>query len=162
MNQNMLNNTIEEKGDVYKRNTCRLCGSCNLLLVMPFPATPIADGYVPVERAGDPQACYALDLYLCEDCGLVHLRDVVNPELIYRQYLYETTTSPGLVSHFQKYAEDILTRIIGLFQIKDVVEVQYNDLFSPEKRPNIDFLNVFSGEKVNKISYWLWNQMKSQ
>ena len=38
---------------------------------------------------------------------------------------------------------------IGLFQIKDVVEVQYNDLFSPEKRPNIDFLNVFSGEKVN-------------
>ena len=40
--------------------------------------------------------------------------------------------------------------VIGLFQIKDVVEVQYNDLFSLEKRPNIDFLNVFSGEKVNK------------
>ncbi len=40
--------------------------------------------------------------------------------------------------------------IIGLSQIKNVVEVQYNDLFSPEKRPNIDFLNVFSGEKVNK------------
>ena len=40
--------------------------------------------------------------------------------------------------------------LIGLFQIKDVGEVQYNDLFSLEKRPNIDFLDVFSEEKVNK------------
>ena len=39
---------------------------------------------------------------------------------------------------------------IGLSKTKDVAEVQYNDLFSPEKRPNIDSLNVFNGEKVNK------------
>ena len=45
--------------------------------------------------------------------------------------------------------------IIGLFQIKDVAEVQYNDLFSLEKRPNIDFINVFNGEKVNKIFFQL-------
>ncbi|MBI3617298.1 MAG: D-mycarose 3-C-methyltransferase, partial [Candidatus Omnitrophica bacterium] len=104
-------NTVEENIDVYKRNTCRLCGSQNLGLVMPMPASPVADGFVPVERREGPQKYYALDLYQCQDCGLVHLRDVVNPEVIYRNYLYETTTSPGLVAHFKEYAKDVLGRI---------------------------------------------------
>jgi len=111
MNQDTLNNTVGQNADVYKRKTCRLCGSPDLKLVMPMPATPIADGYMPAVRAAEGQKCYALDLYLCQDCGLVHLRDVVNPELIYRNYLYETTTSPGLVAHFQKYAEDVLGQL---------------------------------------------------
>jgi SAM-dependent methyltransferase len=104
-------NTAEENIDVYKRNTCRLCGSQNLGLVMPMPASPVADGFVPAERREESQKYYALDLYQCQNCGLVHLRDVVNPEVIYRNYLYETTTSPGLVAHFQKYAADILERL---------------------------------------------------
>ena len=101
----------EEKIDVYRRDTCRLCGSKQIELVMPFPAIPSADDFVPINSQIEPQRCYPLNLYLCQECGLVHLRDVVNPELIYRNYLYETTTSLGLVEHFQKYAQDILDRI---------------------------------------------------
>ena len=37
---------------------------------------------------------------------------------------------------------------IGLFQIKDVVEVQYNDLFSLEKRPNTGFPKYFLRKPV--------------
>lgn len=122
-----LQNTVAEKvADVCKRTSCRLCGSRDLKLVMPLPATPIADSYVPVGHSQEPQRLYPLDLYLCQGCGLVHLRDVVNPELIYRQYLYETTTSPGLVEHFQKYAEDVVNRLKpakGNF----VVEIGSND-----------------------------------
>ncbi len=121
-----LNNPIEHNVDCYKRDTCRLCGSQNLDLVMPLPATPIADGYFSIERKDESQACYALDLYLCQGCGLVHLCDVVNPELIYRQYLYETTTSPGLVAHFQKYADDVLSRI-KLSPGSLVLEIGSND-----------------------------------
>ena len=108
--EDKLSNTIEEN-DVYKRTTCRLCGSSHLEMVMPMPATPIADGYVPAERGPETQKHYPLDLYLCQDCGLVHLRDVVNPEFIYRNYLYETGTSPGLDTHFKKYADDVLGQI---------------------------------------------------
>ena len=46
---------------------------------------------------------------------------------------------------------------IGLFQTRDAAEVQYNDLFYPEKRPNIDYLNVFNGEKVNKSGNVSWD-----
>jgi len=55
----------------------------------------------------------------------------------------------------EKPLHDITAKLfIGLFRIKDAVEVQYNDLFSPEKRPNIDFLNIFNGEKVNKSAIY--------
>lgn len=107
----MSQQTTEEKVDVYRRDTCRLCNSKNLELVMPLKAIPSADDFVSIHSGIEPQKCYPLDLYLCQDCGLVHLRDVVNPELIYRNYLYETTTSLGLVEHFQKYAQDVLSRI---------------------------------------------------
>lgn len=102
---------VAKAADVFKRQTCRLCGSSRLKLVVPFPATPVADAYVPAKQKSEIQPEYALDLYLCEGCGLVHLRDVVNPELIYRKYLYETTTSPGLMEHFRKYAQDVMGRI---------------------------------------------------
>jgi len=106
-----FSNTLKEK-DVYKRDICRLCGSRKLKLVMPLSSIPIGDDYTPVSLKTEPQKCYPLDLYLCKDCGLVQLGHVVNPELIYcNNYLYETTTSPGLVEHFQKYAEDVLGRI---------------------------------------------------
>ena len=100
-----------EKG-AYRGDDCRLCGSRNIKLVMPLPSIPIGDDYVPASRKTGPQKCYPMNLSLCEDCGLAHLREVVDPELIYRNhYLYETTVSPGLVEHFQKYAEDVLERI---------------------------------------------------
>ena len=40
--------------------------------------------------------------------------------------------------------------IIGLFRTNEIMEDQYNDLFSREKRPNIDYL--FCSEKVNNIT----------
>ncbi len=120
-----FSNTIEEK-DVYKRDNCRLCGSRKLKLVMPLPSIPIGDDYTPASLKTEPQKCYPLDLYLCEGCGLAQLGHVVNPELIYRHYLYETKISPGLIEHFQKYAEDVLGRI-KLAKGDLVVELGSND-----------------------------------
>jgi len=78
---------------------------------MKLAPTPIADSYFSEDRKNESQDVYPLDLFLCEDCGLVHLPDVVDPEIIYRNYLYETTTSPGLVEHFQKYADNIINQL---------------------------------------------------
>ena len=145
-----LSNTIEEN-DVYKRNTCRLCGSSKLEMVMPLPPIPIADDYFPAERKLPPQKCYPLDLYLCQNCGLVHLRHVVNPELIYRNYLYETTTSPGLVAHFQRYAEDVLGRIKPAKESL-VVELGSNDgtLLSFFRKEGLRVLGVDPARDIAK------------
>jgi SAM-dependent methyltransferase len=95
----------------YRRNNCRLCGGRELELVLKLAPTPLADAYVPVARANEPQPCYPLDLFLCRTCGFSQLLDVVQPQAIYTDYIYETVSSLGLVDHFQRYAEDVVQRI---------------------------------------------------
>lgn len=72
--------------------------------------SPIADAYVPRERLGETQDLYPLDLYLCRDCGHVQNIDVVDPELLFRDYIYVTASSPGLVEHYRRYADDVVDR----------------------------------------------------
>lgn len=94
----------------HHRDTCRLCGSRALTLVVPLPATPVADAYVTAAQKDQPQDCYPLDLYQCGGCGHVQLCDIVDPEVIFRNYSYFSGRSPGLVRHFQEYANDLLQR----------------------------------------------------
>jgi hypothetical protein len=97
------------KATVYHRTTCRLCNSDRLALLISYPFTPIADAYVTVSKLEEPQELFPLDLYICAECGHVQLCDVVNPELLFTNYVYETSVSLGLVEHFRRYADDIMT-----------------------------------------------------
>ena len=49
-----------------------------------------------------------LDNYLCEDCGLIQLVHVVDPSLIYRNYLYRTAISLGLADHFRGLSKAVI------------------------------------------------------
>jgi hypothetical protein len=88
--------------------------------------SPIADAYVPAERLQERQDCYPLDLYLCRDCAHVQNLDVVNPELLFRDYPFLTSSSAGLVEHFRAYADDVSKRL-GLEPGDLVVEIGSND-----------------------------------
>ena len=108
------------------RHWCRLCNSKALELALPIAPSPIADAYIPASRLGIPQELYPLDLYLCKDCGHIQNIDIVNPELLFRDYLYTTSSSSGLVAHFKKYAADI---VVG-FAVEPgslIVEIGSND-----------------------------------
>src|SRR5438309_3439967 len=94
----------------HHRNTCRLCGAPNPELAVPIKASPIADAYIPAGRLSEPQELFPLDLYLCRNCGHVQLLDVVNPEVLFRDYIYTTSISLGLVQHFQNYADEMVRR----------------------------------------------------
>ncbi len=93
-----------------QRRTCRLCDSPNLELAVPIKPSPVADAYVPADRLGEKQELYALDLYLCAACGHVQLLEVVDPGLLFGNYIYTTSISAGLVEHFRKYADLIVRR----------------------------------------------------
>jgi SAM-dependent methyltransferase len=79
-------------------------------LAVPIRATPVADAYLPAERRHESQVCFPLDLYLCTDCGHTQLLDVVDPEFLFRDYIYSTSISLGLVDHFRRYAADVTKR----------------------------------------------------
>ena len=100
-----------EKGHFYCRDTCRLCGSRNLENVLPLTPTALCDAYVIRDHLNEVQDVYPLALFLCRDCGYIHLPYVVNPEVIYRDYIYVTTSSLGLSEHFGKYADEVTQRL---------------------------------------------------
>lgn len=111
---------------VTKRSSCRLCHSAGLVMVLPIKPSPIADAFVPSEKTHIPQPCIPLDLYQCQACGHVQNTDIVNPELLFRDYLFQTGSSAGLIEHFRQYAKEVVEK----FKLKPgslVVEIGSND-----------------------------------
>lgn len=111
---------------LHRRTRCRLCDSPNLELAVPIKASPVADAYITADRLGQPQPLYPLDLYLCDTCGHLQNLDIVDPEDLFRDYLFTTSSSRGLADHFQAYAQDAIQRL-GLPKSSLVVEIGSND-----------------------------------
>jgi SAM-dependent methyltransferase len=111
---------------VRRRLDCRICGSQKLDHVLPIRPSAIGDAFVSKERLSEQQDVYPLDLYLCQGCGHLQNLDIVNPEILFRDYTYRTSVSLGLVQHFRKYADEVAASLT----IKPgslVVEIGSND-----------------------------------
>jgi SAM-dependent methyltransferase len=109
-----------------RKTTCRLCGSSSLQLVLPILPSAIGDAFVSAERLQEKQDVYPLDCYLCLDCGHLQNLDVVDPEVLFRDYTYRTSVSLGLVEHFRKYAQSVVSDL-AIHKDSLVVEIGSND-----------------------------------
>jgi SAM-dependent methyltransferase len=114
-----------KKPILHRRPDCRLCGGTDHELVLRLEPTPLADAYVPASR-GREQQLFPLDLFLCKGCGHSQLLDVIDPEVLYRDYIYVTTSSLGLAEHFGGYAASVLGKL-GTSSHSLVVDVGSND-----------------------------------
>jgi hypothetical protein len=72
------------------------------------------------------EAFYPLDVYFCQDCSLVQLLDVIDPEVLFRDYIYVTGTSETMAAHNARYAETV-SGLLDLVKADLVVEVASND-----------------------------------
>ena len=105
------------------RSTCRLCGSSQIDTVLELKPTALCDAYLTEVRA---QERYPLNLCLCRGCGFVQIDCVVDPEEIYRDYIFVTTSSSPLSQHFCEYTKDVLKRTNTLPE-STVVDIGSND-----------------------------------
>ncbi len=92
------------------RDTCRLCGGTTLSRVLGLTPTPPANAFVDPEQAAAEQETFPLNVFLCGDCAHVQLLDVVDPALLFENYVYVSGTSPVFVEHFRSYAEAVRGR----------------------------------------------------
>ncbi|MCP5367785.1 MAG: class I SAM-dependent methyltransferase [Hyphomicrobiales bacterium] len=95
----------------HRRDDCRLCGGTDLALVLSLAPTPPANAFVPAEALDRAQETFPLDVFFCRSCGHVQLRDVVDPRLLFENYVYVSGTSPVFVKHFQDYAAAVMDRV---------------------------------------------------
>lgn len=111
---------------VKHKTDCRLCGSLSLSHVLPIRPSPIGDAFVVAERRSEPQELYPLDCYLCLDCGHLQNLDVVDADILFRDYTYRSSVSLGLVEHFKRYAHSVVESL-GIPERSLVVEMGSND-----------------------------------
>ena len=134
---------MNSKEVIYRRNDCRGCASRDLDLIFALKPTPIGDAYVTKEKVGVEQPLYPIDVYMCNQCGLAQLLDVIYPDVLYGDYLYVTGSSFGLAEHFAAYARQVVDRC-HLVKGSLVVDLGSNDgtLLRPYKALGMDVAGV--------------------
>ena len=96
--------------DCRRRDTCRLCAGGDLRLVLSLTPTPPANAFVAEEAKDNEQPCFPLDVFFCQACKHVQLLDVVDPKVLFENYVYVSGTSPQFVKHFDDYAGAVMDR----------------------------------------------------
>ncbi len=106
---------------------CQGCGAPLSRTLVDLGMQPLANSYIPVDRADAPEPVYPLHARVCDVCLLVQVDDVVPAEDIFdKDYAYFSSFSESWLAHCKRYAEDMAAR----FQLNAdsrVVEIASND-----------------------------------
>ncbi len=105
---------------------CRVCEGRNLERILELGMQPLANSFVDPGAADKPELTFPLDVYSCADCGLLQLIHIVSPQILFRDYIYVSTTSDALQKHFAGLAASLKERY-ALGPSSLVIEVASND-----------------------------------
>jgi SAM-dependent methyltransferase len=86
---------------------CRLCGSDLLQEILVLGNTPAGDLYKTSKLDSQTLTKYPLACNICKNCGHVQLTYFIDPSEIYSEYIYKTSDSLGLDSHFSAFSRDV-------------------------------------------------------
>ena len=109
-----------------KRERCRACDGARLGAFLSLGPTPLANSFLRSQAEFSEERSFPLDVYRCRDCSLVQLLDVIDPEELFRDYIYVTGTSDTMRKHFDVYAASLVADA-RLGPNDRVVEIASND-----------------------------------
>ncbi|MBI2144967.1 class I SAM-dependent methyltransferase [Candidatus Woesearchaeota archaeon] len=142
---------MADSDGAFERKTCRVCSGRSLRKVLSLGSTPPANAFV--RDPNQEERFFPLELSFCSDCGFVQLTHVVSPELLFRDYVYVSSTSPVFVEHFRQLAAMVMNR----FRLQPdslVVDIGSNDgiLLRPFKEGGMRVLGIDPAEKIAALA----------
>lgn len=102
---------------VTKLTKCLACGGEHLELILDLGNQPPANSYKDTPE--EVQEEFPLAINLCTDCYHVQLTDVVDPDLLYKNYLYVSGTSQTMKDHCEWFARFVTERT-GAHNVLDI------------------------------------------
>ena len=138
---------------VFHRETCRLCDSQKLELVVKLEPIPLSENYCNDSATGKSAARYPVDLYMCADCGHVHQLDVVDSKSLWENYTYYTGDAKGMPEHFNQ----VVAKIIDVYKPPSdalVIDIGSNDgsLLRPFKNFGYRVLGIDPAGEIARIA----------
>lgn len=110
----------------HKRETCRGCKQKDLKYFLDLGPTPLANSFLKSEAEFADEESYPMNVCFCETCSLVQIMDVIDPAILFRDYIYVTGTSDTIAEHNKKYAATVVD-YLKLDSASQVMEVASND-----------------------------------
>jgi len=132
---------------------CRFCHKPLTRSFVDLGLQPLANSYVPMAKAGQPEARYPLHARVCDSCLLVQVDHDVPAEAIFSDYAYFSSYATSWVEHARRYVEAMIERFkLGPKSL--VVEVASNDgyLLQHFKASGIGVLGVEPAANVALVA----------
>lgn len=136
-----------------KITNCRICDSKNLVDVIDLGEQPIPNGFLKEEELNKKEPHYPLFVCFCNNCSLMQLKYVVNPEIMFKNYLYIPSASKTRLEHFRQMALQVIS-VAKLKKGSLVVDVGSNDgsLLVSFKNLGMNVLGVDPAENLVKVA----------
>lgn len=110
----------------HRRSTCRCCGGDTLRPFLSLGPMPLANAFLRSPDAFASEQRFPLDVSFCERCSLVQVVDIIAPEVLFRDYLYQTGFSATIAAHNAQIARTLVDQLrLGRRDL--VIEVASND-----------------------------------
>lgn len=85
---------------------CIACGGKHLEPLLDLGTQPLANSFVKTDN--EPEAVYPLATNYCADCFHVQLTHKVNPDLLFKNYLYVSGTAKTQLEYFDWFAKFVV------------------------------------------------------
>ena len=105
---------------------CQVCFSKNLATFLSLGHQPPSDAFLRGADLVKSEITYPLSLYFCPKCSLVQLGYVVDPKLLFQDYVYNSGTNNSLKVNFKNLVDKLIVR----FKLKTddlAIDVGSND-----------------------------------
>ncbi|MBI2426860.1 MAG: methyltransferase domain-containing protein [Candidatus Kerfeldbacteria bacterium] len=144
-----MNTTSSERMNI---SQCRACDSTNLVLYLPLGDQALANRFLRPEDVNQPEPKFPLEVFYCGDCFHSQLGYTVPPEVMFREYLYVSSTSDAIPVHFAEYAKEMYERFMQPGDM--VVEIASNDgcLLKGFRPYDVKILGVEPALNIAKIA----------
>jgi len=138
----------------HKKNECRICSSNNLELILDLGEQPPSNAFIKKDDLEKYEDKFPLRLYLCKECYLLQLLDIVDKEILFKEYLYLTSASKPSVNHFKKYAYDVYEEFLKQSKNPLIIEIGSNDgtLLKEFKKLGATVLGIEPAKNIAKIA----------
>lgn len=90
-----------------KRSTCRLCNSQNMELVVELQPIPPQELYLDSKEQARSVEKYPIDVFFCKNCCHVQQVDILEDDMLWQNYTYESGKAKGMDEHFRKFCTHV-------------------------------------------------------
>lgn len=105
---------------------CHICGNNKLTKILDLGCQPPSDAFLTKADLKKPENSYPLELYFCKRCSLVQLGCTVDPEILFRDYVYTSGMNNSLKMNFK----NLVSKIVKKFKLTKsdlAVDIGCND-----------------------------------